>query len=140
MPLLKTMQKNCIDLIYMDPPYATGKKWIAPVESESSGASWGDSFKKLEENYSFNPIYESIGDVCGQEIKGLLYFLTPRLQEAKRVLKENGVIFLHCNDSIDFALRFLMNSIFGKQWYKNAIIWDKRGSQQSNNKKIRCNY
>ncbi len=90
---LRTLQDECIDLIYIDPPFNTGKKQKRDI------ASYEDSFDDL------------------------IVYLTPRLVEAKRVLKSTGSIFLHLDWREVHYAKVFMDGLFGRDRFVNEIIW-----------------
>lgn len=91
--VLKTLPDNEFSLIYIDPPYNTGK-----TQKGRSG-SYGDTFDSLSD------------------------FLEPRLVEAHRVLHEHGSIFVHLDYREVHYVKVLMDQIFGRENFKNEIIW-----------------
>ena len=95
--VLKSIESNSIDLIYLDPPFNTGKVWSA------DGGEFNDKFTDRKE---------------------YLKFMGIRLWELKRVLKKTGSIYLHCDPSISHYLKIKMDDIFGEDNFKNEIIWN----------------
>ena len=57
-----------------------------------------------------------------------LAMMAPRLVELRRVLKETGSIYLHCDPTASHYLKILMDAVFGPQFFRNEIIW-KRSSR-----------
>lgn len=95
------MENECVDLIYLDPPYNTGKIW--------SGAA-----------FEFDDKFESLSDY--------LEFLRVRLIECRRVLKQTGSIYLHCDWRTNHHIRILMDEIFGTENFRNEIVWHYAGT------------
>ncbi len=62
-----------------------------------------------------------------------LSMMTPRLVELRRVLKQTGSIYLHCDPTASHYLKLLMDSIFGAEFFKNEIVW-KRSDAHSDGK------
>jgi site-specific DNA-methyltransferase (adenine-specific) len=54
-----------------------------------------------------------------------LAMMAPRLKELKRVLKHSGSIFLHCDSTASHYLKMMMDAVFGKQNFRNEIIWKR---------------
>jgi site-specific DNA-methyltransferase (adenine-specific) len=54
-----------------------------------------------------------------------LAMMAPRLVELRRVLKESGSIYLHCDPTASHYLKLLMDSVFGANHFKNEIIWKR---------------
>ncbi len=99
--VLKSLSDTSIDMIYLDPPFYTQRKQSL---SDSKG-------KKYE-----------FSDVWGSRQEYLEY-LRVRLVEMKRVLKDTGNIFLHCDTSAGHHLRVLLDEIFGERNFRSEIIW-----------------
>ena len=61
-------------------------------------------------------------------MKSYLIMMAVRLLELRRVLKPTGSLYLHCDDTADAYLRVLLDAVFGRGWFRNAIVW-KRSSR-----------
>lgn len=109
---LKELESNSIDLIYLDPPFFT-QKTHKSVNRENT------------EEYSFDDKWESIHEYR--------MYIEERLEECKRVLKNTGSIFLHCDKSASHHLRVALDNIFGMNNFQSEIIW--RYKRWSNSKK-----
>ena len=109
--LLKTIKSSSVDLIYMDPPFFT---------QNTQKLSSKDNI-----TYSFEDTWASIEDYkC---------FLHNRLIECKRVLKDSGSIFVHCDKTANHHIRLVLDDIFGADMFQNEIIWNYK--RWSNSKK-----
>lgn len=118
--LLKRISDGIIDLIYIDPPFNTGKKQLRQrirVVQDPSGDRKGFGGR----NYVTKKI-DSIGyeDCFDDFVDG---FLKPRLQEAYRVLKSNGSLFFHIDYREAHYCKILLDKIFGRDSFMNEIIW-----------------
>lgn len=117
--VLQGIESNTIDLIYIDPPFNTGKvqrrKSIATVQDED-GDRVGFKGKKYRTIHLGQKEYNDIFD-------DYLSFLEPRLVEARRVLKENGSLFLHIDYREVHYVKILLDQIFGRESFINEIIW-----------------
>ena len=67
---------------------------------------------------------------------GYLVFMGVRLIECKRILKETGSIYLHCDHSANVYLRLLMNGIFGEENFRNEIIWHYENKLRDKRKRV----
>ncbi|HZY64085.1 MAG TPA: DNA methyltransferase, partial [Edaphobacter sp.] len=67
----------------------------------------------------------------GSDMLAYLSMMAPRLVELRRVLKETGSIYLHCDPTASHYLKLLMDSIFGPTAFKNEIVWRRTGSHNS---------
>jgi site-specific DNA-methyltransferase (adenine-specific) len=116
---LKTLADESVSLIYIDPPFNTGKVQ-SRKELKTTRSDQGDrtGFKGLR--------YET--EVLGEKgyedsFDEYLAFLAPRLGEARRVLKKDGSIYLHLDYREVHYAKVLMDSIFGRASFLNEIIW-----------------
>ena len=75
----------------------------------------------------------SIGDVP-TSMAAYLCYMAPRLIEMRRVLKNTGSIFLHCDATANSYLRLLMDAIFGNENCKNELIWSYSGGGRARKK------
>lgn len=89
---------NVIDLIYVDPPFCTGR-----------------SFTK--NNFSFNDRWNGIDEY--------LEWIKPRLSEFYRILKTTGTIYIHCDWHVSHYLKVICDAIFGINNFINEIIWQR---------------
>jgi site-specific DNA-methyltransferase (adenine-specific) len=67
----------------------------------------------------------------GSDMLAYLAMMAPRLVELRRVLKETGSIYLHCDPTASHYLKLLMDGVFGAQQFRSDIIW-KRTSSHGN--------
>lgn len=128
--VLKQLPSECIDLIYIDPPFNTGKiqqrtqiKTIADEEGDRTG------FK--------NKRYKTIKlDTKGYSDKfdDFLGFLRPRMEEAYRILKSNGSLFFHLDYREIHYCKIMLDEIFGRESFINEIIWAYDYGARSKNK------
>ena len=128
------LNSNSIDLIYLDPPFNKKNIFSAPIGSKAEGASfddiWGeedikDSWlllikEKYLDMYNFLNMSNIIGDKSN---KYYLIYMAARLLEFKRVLKDTGSIYLHCDQTMSHYLKLLMDIIFGHKNFRNEIVW-----------------
>ena len=133
---LRTMNSNTVDLITTDPPFNKGKDFHATPDSLASGASFQDrwSWEKDVHQEWIDRITDDYPDVMsviegsrlsyGDDMGAFLCFMAVRLLAMKRVLKDTGSIYLHCDHTASHYLKQLMDSIFGKKNFRREIIWD----------------
>src|SRR3990167_1847348 len=116
---LKTLSRDSIDLIYIDPPFNTGKvqKYdrLKTKRSES-----GDRIGFQNQKYSTERISSiSYSDSFDDYLK----FLSPFLEESFRILDVNGSFFIHIDYREVHYVKVLLDNIFGRENFKNEIIW-----------------
>jgi len=120
LPILKTMPDESVDLIYIDPPFNTGKTQkrttIKTVQSEN-GRRKGFQGKNYETTELGTKSYT---DSFDNYIDG---FLRPRLKEAYRILKSDGSLYFHIDYREVHYCKILLDEIFGRECFMNEIIW-----------------
>jgi len=104
--VLRTLPSNSIDLIYIDPPFFSGRQY---------NVIWGDT----NEVRTFYDIWEG-------GIDSYLIWLNARLWEMRRVLKPTGSIYVHCDWHASHYIKTEMDKIFGYENFRNEIVWDYR--------------
>ena len=132
--VLRAFDSESVDLIYLDPPFNSNKNYNAPIGSESAGAHfkdrwtlqdtdvawWGELADKHPALYS---AIHAVGVINGNRDKSYLIYMAMRLLEMKRILKDTGSIYLHCDQTMSHSLKLVMDSIFGKKNFEREIIW-----------------
>jgi site-specific DNA-methyltransferase (adenine-specific) len=117
--LLKTLHNETIDLIYIDPPFNTGKKQIrnrikAVSDIKGDRVGFGARRYKTEKQPSagYNDTFFDFND-----------FIRARLEEAYRVLKPTGSMFFHIDYREAHYCKIILDEIFGRASFMNEIIW-----------------
>ena len=132
--ILHGLNSGLIDLIYLDPPFNTKRFYSAPVGSRVAGSSFKDmwSWEDVNEVYldelsdkypGLVKFITSVGEVHSKDLSAYLTYMTQRILEMHRVLKETGSIYLHCDPTASHYLKILMDEIFGKNNFRNEIVW-----------------
>ena len=142
---------NFVDLIYLDPPFKSGKTYNIIFQPEASNEIKGataqiktfeDTWKwgiEAEKNYEglingtitkekpsqkLIDLMKAMRSYLGEcSMMAYLSMMAPRLLEMKRVLKNTGSIYLHCDPTASHYLKLLMDSVFGVENFRNEIIW-----------------
>lgn len=119
--LLRESYADSIKMIYIDPPYNTGKDFIYKDNlTESIDAYLRRTGQKDgEQPLVSNPRSE------GRFHSNWLNFMYPRLKVAKDLLKEDGVIFVSIDDNEIHNTRQIMNEIFGEENFITCLVWQK---------------
>ncbi|MBI3240909.1 MAG: site-specific DNA-methyltransferase [Chloroflexi bacterium] len=118
--VLEELHPNSVDLIYIDPPFNTGKsqsRTYIKVKQTPSGDRVGFKEQRYE---TINLGTKSYADNFGDEF---LEFMEPRLQEARRVLSDRGALYFHIDYREVHYCRILLDKIFGPTNFLNEIIW-----------------
>ncbi|WP_413490114.1 site-specific DNA-methyltransferase [Carnobacterium divergens] len=125
---LKLLQESYlgkIDMIYIDPPYNTGKDFV-----------YHDNFKKTQKE---NDVSEGNLDEYGSRLvkneksngryhSDWLTMMYPRLKLARNLLSNEGAIFISIDENEYANLKILMDSIFGENNFIENIVWNKKSS------------
>ena len=134
--VLKGINSECIDLIYLDPPFNTKNIFTAPVGSSAAGASFKDIFKEedikeewlqtiKEDNEKLTSFLTGIKSIDGRKSYNFCYlvYMAIRLIECHRILKDTGSLYLHCDPIMSHYLKIVLDCIFGDNNFNSEIIW-----------------
>ncbi|OGB73676.1 DNA methylase [candidate division Kazan bacterium RIFCSPHIGHO2_01_FULL_44_14] len=114
-----------IKLIYIDPPFDVGADFSMDIEI-------GD------EQFTKQPgVLEELAyrDTWGKGADSFISMIYERLKLMRDLLADDGSIYVHCDDRLSGYLRLVMDEVFGKNNFRNHIIW-KRTSSHNDSKKI----
>ena len=132
--ILRNLNSECIDLIYLDPPFNKQKKFTAPEGSSAEGASYRDIFREKDikdewvdsiryENQELYSFLSGVNTFSNKYNYCYLVYMSIRLLEMHRVLKPEGSIYLHCDPTMSHFLKIALDCIFGEKNFRNEIIW-----------------
>ena len=136
--ILRGMNSECVDLIYLDPPFNSNKNYEAPVGSKAAGAAFKDTWTLsdldvawmgiiAEEQPALAHVLKAARLTHGKGMQSYLTMMAVRLLEMRRVLKPTGSIYLHCDPFASHYLKQLMDAIFGyTEFYRNEVTWKRR--------------
>lgn len=117
--VLREMRDACVDLIYVDPPFNTGKTQ-KQVRLATHRAPDGDRIGFQGRRYAT----ERLGEQSYPDVhEDYLGFLAPRLQEAHRVLSDRGTLYFHIDYREVHYCKVLLDGIFGRDCFLNEVIW-----------------
>ena len=109
--LMSNVKDESVDLIYMDPPFYT-----QTVQKLSD---------KQGKQYSFDDSWATIEDY--------VEYIRLRFKECRRVLKDTGSIFVHCDRNASHYLKIALDKVFGEGSFQSEIVWSYK--RWSNSKK-----
>jgi adenine specific DNA methylase Mod len=119
--ILKTMESETVDLIYLDPPFFSNRNYEVIWGDEGEVRSFQDRWAGGMEHY--------------------IAWLKERVVEMHRVLKPTGSIFLHCDWHADAYIRTLiLDKIFGYENFVNEFVWKRSFNRSSISKAARKNH
>ena len=121
--LLQRMKSESADLIYVDPPFNTGKRqYRRQIRTVRDPA--GDRTGFGGHRYRTEVLPEpSGGQGYADAFDDFLGFLHPRLLEAHRILTPTGSLFFHIDCREVHYCKILLDQIFGRDCFQNEIIW-----------------
>ena len=136
--IMRGMNSECVDLIYLDPPFNSKANYAAPIGSKAAGAAfkdtWGlDDIKLVwhgEIKHEYPGLYSLLTttrEIHGASMMSYLIYMGRRIMEIKRLLKPNGSVYLHCDPTASHYLKLLMDDTFGKENFRNEIVWAYTG-------------
>ena len=134
--VLKLLQKSYagkVKLIYIDPPYNTGKDFVYPDNFQDNIKNYleltgqtGEGGKKLSSNT----------EASGRFHTDWLNMIYPRLKLAKTLLREDGVMFISIDDGEVANLKIVCSDIFGEENFIACIVWQKTYSPANDKKGV----
>ena len=142
--ILRGLNTECVDLIYLDPPFNSNQNYAAPVGSAAAGAAFKDTWTLsdldvawmgliADEQPAMAHVLKTAGMTHGKGMQSYLTMMAVRLMEMHRVLKPTGSIYLHCDPTASHYLKLLMDAVFGAGKFTAEITW-KRTSAHSDSR------
>ena len=139
--VLRGIDTESVDLIYLDPPFNSNRNYAAPIGSTAAGAAFKDTWTLSDVDNAWHgeiadrepALYQAIHAAeltHGKGMKSYLIMMAVRLLEMKRVLKKTGSIYLHCDPTASHYLKVTMDSIFGKNNFRSEVTWKRTTSTQ----------
>jgi site-specific DNA-methyltransferase (adenine-specific) len=121
--ILQAMTAESVELIYVDPPFNTGKrqsrKQIKTIRDEAGDRVGFGGLRYRTEVLE----HQNGGSGYGDSFDDFLGFLRPRLVEAHRILSPTGSLFFHIDYREVHYCKVMLDEIFGRECFQNEIIW-----------------
>lgn len=118
LPLLKSMPSESFQLIYIDPPFNTGREQTRQTRSATPSESGRVGFQGKR----YDQVVEKVLSY-DDSFADYWHFLEPRLEEAWRLLKPSGTLYLHLDYRESHYAKVLLDALFGRECFLNEIIW-----------------
>lgn len=135
---------ECVDLIYLDPPFNSNRNYNL-LFKEKSGAASPAQLEAFEDAWTWDQAAElamddlaltaptkvartvlALRDMLGDnDMMAYLAMMAQRLVELHRVLKPTGSLYLHCDPTASHYLKIVLDAIFGVDRFKNEIVWQR---------------
>ena len=151
LPFLQSLNTGSVHLIYADPPFNKNKTFQSDPESmraagrntgfvdkwrwdEDVQQTWVDDIK--DDHPKLWQAIEAARVIAGNDMGAFLCWLSVRLIEMHRVLRDNGSIYLHLDHTAHAYAKSAMDAIFGRGYFRNSIAWNRndgrgKGSQHA---------
>jgi site-specific DNA-methyltransferase (adenine-specific) len=144
--LRRHVRDASVDLVYLDPPFQSGKDYSLIFETRSAAPDpargHAEAFKDTwrwghDAEASYEELARAGGGVAAtvsalrailgeSDVMAYLCMMAPRLVELRRVLKASGSLYLHCDPTASHYLKVLLDGIFGPSCFRNEVIWRYR--------------
>ena len=132
--ILHGMNSESVDLIYLDPPFNSKRMYSGVVGSKSANVSFKDMWvwsdineaylERLADKYQPLVLYiKAIQELHSKPMMAYIVYMTQRIIEMHRILKDTGSFYLHCDPTASHYLKAILDDIFGKDNFRNEIIW-----------------
>ena len=147
--LRQHVKDESVDLIYLDPPFNSRQDYNV-LFAEKDGTRSSSQIMAFEDTWEWNVdaerAYEEIVERGGRvseamrafrtflghsDMMAYLAMMAPRLVELHRVLKVTGSIYLHCDPTASHYLKMLMDAVFGPQYFRNEVVWERTTGRKS---------
>ena len=133
LPIMRGINSESIDLIYLDPPFNSKTNYAAPIGSKAAGAEFKDTWTLSDVDNAWLDLIETKYPALNRVIhaamtnsdKSYLIYMAARLLEMKRILKDTGSIYLHCDTTMSHYLKLVMDAVFGKGNFRNEVVWKR---------------
>ncbi len=132
--VMRGINSNSIDLIYLDPPFNSNKNYSAPIGSKAAGAAFKDTWSLsdldtawtgliAEQHPAIYKVLEAAQAAHGKSMQSYLCMMAVRLLEMHRILKDTGSLYLHCDPTASHYLKLLLDTVFGQSQFRNECVW-----------------
>ena len=138
---------DSIDLIYLDPPFnskrdynviyktPTGHDSDSQITAFEDSWHWGDQAEReylelvRQTNTDLSELIQALRKFLKEtDMMAYLVMMANRLLELHRVLKPTGSLYLHCDPTASHYLKIVLDGVFGKENFRNEVIWERFGS------------
>ena len=138
--ILRGLNSETVDLIYLDPPFNSNRDYAAPVGSKAAGAAFKDTWTLsdldvawagyiADEHPAVAYLLSGAGMAHSKGMQSYLTMMAVRLLELHRVLKPTGSIWLHCDSTASHYLKLLLDAVFGQPCFRNEVVWQRHGGR-----------
>ena len=153
--VMRGMDSGSVDLIATDPPFNSKRSFNAPLGSRAAKQKFDDRWRWDEVTDEWHDLiaagHPAIKEVIEaaivieggtvsargvqtgvkDSIAAFLAWMAPRVVEMRRVLKDTGSMYLHCDPAANSYLRLLLDAVFGRGNFRNEIVWKRTSGHSS---------
>ena len=134
--VMRGIADECVDLIYLDPPFNSNHDYSAPIGSQAAGAEFKDTwgltdinlawYGEIEDEYpGLYSLLTATRQIHGKSMMAYLIYMAVRVMEMRRILRAEGSVYLHCDPTASHYLKLMMDEVFGKGLYQSEISWKR---------------
>jgi len=141
----KYLPDECIDLVYLDPPFNSNRDYNLLFREQSGEPAQGQ-IKAFTDTWQWSGCaYDEFCQTCSKpalvelvqgfvrtlgrnDLTAYLVMMAPRLVELHQVLKPTGSLYLHCDPTASHYLKVMLDVIFGARNFRNEIVWKRTGA------------
>jgi len=155
--LQESIADRSVDLVYLDPPFNSGANYNIIFQPEKKSAAkataqiqafedtwtWSaeadETYRRfvIDRDLTRQPpgerlikLMTSMREYLGEtSMMAYLTMMAPRLLELRRVLKDTGSIYLHCDPTASHYLKMLMDAVYGPEHFINELIWQRTNAK-----------
>jgi len=155
--IMKNIPTGSVDLIYLDPPFNSQRNYNliyhkltgqpVPEQEEAFCDAWEMDPEKEEMVRRMPIVFREYGADDGliefwrawigalrhtqPRLLAYLVYMSYRLFEMRRILKQTGSIYLHCDPTASHYIKVIMDGIFGHQNFRNEAVWQRTSAHSS---------
>ena len=148
--IMKCWDDNCIDLIYLDPPFNSSADYNILFNKDQKGQNVDErvQFKAFKDTWHYDVMAQERVEIILSDTQfpghdaidgfnriipetpmmSYLSYMTERVGEMHRVLKDIGSLYFHCDHTASHYLKIIIDAIFGPNNFRNEIVWSYPGS------------
>lgn len=134
--ILRGLESDTIDLIYLDPPFNSKHNYAAPIGSKAAGAAFKDTWTlddidmawwgEIADVYpGLYKLLDAVVLVAGESMMSYLIYMAVRIIEMHRILKPTGSLYLHCDPTAGHYLKLVLDAVFGYACFLADITWKR---------------
>ena len=138
--IMRGMNSESVDLIYLDPPFNSNRDYAAPIGSAAAGAAFKDTWTLSDVDLAWHgeiaesepalyAIIDAAGLAHGKGMKSYLTMMAVRLLGIRRILKVTGSLYLHCDNTAAHYLKMLLDSLLGQGSFRSQFTWRRTNAK-----------